>query len=97
MASNALGNANLLVSDIGTGMKDFFYKPKEGLVNGPLECGKGIIDGTASLLGNTAKGTLGSMSRLVDSFSKGLLIFTDDEDYMNKREIDSISQPTGVL
>ena len=43
LASNALGNANLFFKDVGTGVKEFFYKPAEGFVNGPLEGGKGIF------------------------------------------------------
>ena len=82
-SSNALGNVNMLVHDLGTGFKDFFYLPKEGFVNGPLQGGKGLIYGTASLLGNTSKGAFGSVSRLANSVSKGLLIVANDVDYIN--------------
>jgi len=60
--------------DIGMGAKDFFYKPREGFVDGPLEGGKGLVIGTASLIGNTGKGIVGATSRVLNSFSKTLLL-----------------------
>jgi vacuolar protein sorting-associated protein 13A/C len=77
-SSNALGNVNMLAYDIGTGVKDFFYKPIDGFIIGPLEGGKGLYRGTSSLIFNTSKGTFGSVSKIMNSISKGLLIFTDD-------------------
>lgn len=82
MSTNVLGNLNLLGHDIGTGAKDFFYKPYEGFIDGPMEGGKGLVLGTASLLGNTAKGSLGTISRLIGGISKGLLFFSGDDDYL---------------
>ncbi len=52
-SSNILGNPVNFVSHLGTGVQDFFYKPIEGIVKGPLEGGKGFIEGTGSLLKNT--------------------------------------------
>jgi len=89
MSTNVLGNLNLLGHDIGTGAKDFFYKPYEGFIDGPMEGGKGLVIGTASLLGNTAKGGLGTISRVVGSMSKGFLYFSGDEDYIDHREQES--------
>jgi len=74
---------NLLAHDLGTGFKDFFYKPIEGFINGPIEGGKGLAIGTASLLGNTASGTLGAMSRVINTVSKSLLFLAGDEDYID--------------
>lgn len=52
-SSNILGNPTNFINHLGTGVQDFFYKPIEGIVQGPLEGGKGIIDGTSSLIKNT--------------------------------------------
>jgi vacuolar protein sorting-associated protein 13A/C len=52
-SSNILGNPVNFVNHLGTGVQDFFYKPIEGIVKGPLEGGKGLIEGTGSLIKNT--------------------------------------------
>jgi len=40
-----LGNPVGLFSGIGTGIFDLFEKPMKGFVQGPLEGGKGMIEG----------------------------------------------------
>jgi len=97
LSSAALGNMNLLVQDIGTGVKDFFYRPAEGFVDGPIEGGKGLVIGTASLLGNTAKGAFGSVSRIMNTVSKSLLFLAGDEDFIDQREQDALDKPENVL
>ena len=52
-ASSILGSPAKFVNHMGTGMKEFFYLPIEGIVKGPLEAGKGIVMGTQSLVKNT--------------------------------------------
>lgn len=97
LSTAALGNMNLLAQDIGTGVKDFFYRPIEGFVDGPIEGGKGLVIGTASLLGNTAKGAFGSMSRILNTVSKSLLFLAADPDYMDRREQAVLERPENVL
>jgi hypothetical protein len=53
--------------------------------------------GTASLLQNTVEGTFGSVSKVLSTFSRGLLIFTDDQDYISRREEDNFERPANVL
>jgi len=95
LSINALGNMNLLAHDLGTGFKDFFYRPVEGFIDGPIEGGKGLMIGTASLLGNTAKGTLGTLSKLVNTVSKSLLLLAGDDDYIDSR--DQMERPSNVF
>ena len=83
LSTRALGNMNLLAHDLGSGFKDFFYKPYEGFVDGPIEGGKGFMIGTASLIGYTAKGAFGTVSRVVGAFSKSLLFLAGDDDYID--------------
>lgn len=52
-SSKILGNPKNFVNHLGTGVQDFFYKPMQGMVNGPLEGGKGLVEGTKSLFKNT--------------------------------------------
>ena len=94
-SSSMLGQMNLIAHDLGTGFKDFYYMPKEGLVDGPLEAGKGLVFGTASLFGNTAKGAIGFGSRFVNTISKSLLFLTDDDEYIQQRE--KMEKPSNIL
>lgn len=97
LSLNSFGNINLLATDLGTGVKEFFYLPARGIMNGPLEASRGIYLGTSSLLCNTGKGAFGSISRIADAISKGLLIWTGDREYMLMRERESIAKPENVL
>ena len=96
-SSNILGNPVNFVNHLGTGVQDFFYKPIEGIVKGPLEGGKGLIEGTGSLLKNTVQGTFGSASKMLSSVSKGLLFFTDDTEFINKREEENLDKPKNII
>lgn len=96
LSSNATGNVNMLAYDLGTGVKDFFYRPIEGFVDGPLEGGKGLLIGTASLFNHTAKGALGSISRIMNTLSKSLLFLAGDDDYIDRREQDALERPQNV-
>jgi vacuolar protein sorting-associated protein 13A/C len=85
-SSSLIGNPIQLVNNVSSGVKDFFYKPIEGLVEGPLEGGKGLVEGTGSLLKHTVEGTFGSTSSIFSSLSKGALMLSNDKDFMKQRE-----------
>jgi len=85
-ASSLIGNPIQLVNNVSTGVKDFFYKPIEGFVEGPIEGGKGLVKGTGSLVKHTVHGTFGSTSSIFSSLSKGVLVLANDKDYMKQRE-----------
>ena len=48
-----LGNPFSFASKIKTGLTDLVERPSEGLMQGPIELGVGIIKGTGSLVKNT--------------------------------------------
>ncbi len=62
-----IGNPLGLINNFGIGVKDAIVKPIEGFVNGPLEMGKGIIEGTNSLVSNTFGGIFGSINKITKS------------------------------
>jgi len=72
----------MLANSFGTGFKEFFKKPVEGFVEGPLEGANGILEGTGSLFKNTVQGTFGSASSIFGSLSKGLLVVSGDKGYI---------------
>jgi vacuolar protein sorting-associated protein 13A/C len=81
-----LGTPLNLVKSLGTGVKDFFQKPVQGILKGPLDGAKGVFDGTKSLVKNTVGGTLNTVSKITSGFSKEILILAHDENYINQRE-----------
>ena len=81
-----LGTPVNLVKSLGTGVKDFFQNPIEGIIKGPLDGAKGLFDGTKSLVKNTVGGALNTVSKITSGFSKEILLLTQDENYINERE-----------
>jgi len=68
------------------------------LQGGVLEGGMGILTGTSSLMKNTLIGTMGSVSKISSSWSKGLLVLSNDKNYIYQRDVDTIKQkPKNVL
>ena len=58
-----LGDPVNFVKHLGTGVKEFYNKPKDGFKKGPIDGGKGILKGTYSLIKNPVEGTFGSVSK----------------------------------
>ena len=76
---NILGNPVGLFKNISTGFKDFKDKPSEGFVQGPLEFGKGLAQGTTSLIAHSLAGALYSVEKFTGTIASGLAILTFDE------------------
>lgn len=58
-------------------------KPVQGLVQGPLELGKGLASGASSLYSHVMGGILGSATKIIRSISMGLNILTFDQKYIH--------------
>ena len=91
-AIDILGNPINLFKSFGTGINDFFTKPIEGIVKGPLDGFEGAIEGGYSLIKNTIGGTFTATSKITNGISKGLLHLNNDEKYIKKLEQQKISQ-----
>jgi len=97
-SSDLIGNPTDFVSTMGTGMKSFYYEPKQGFMKGPIEGGIGLIKGTGALLGHTAGGLAGSVSKITNSLNRGFLHLTFDQEYRHKKEIRDVTEkPKGVV
>jgi len=81
-----LGNPTNLINNLGTGVEDFFSKPINGIVKGPLEGIKGVASGSLSLVSHTVEGTFGSAGKITSNISKGILSITQDDEYIKQRE-----------
>lgn len=91
-AIDVLGNPSNLVHNLGTGVQDFFQKPIQGIIKGPLEGFKGAIDGSVSLVRHTVDGTFNATSKITGGLSKGILYITQDEKYINEIEKKKITE-----
>jgi hypothetical protein len=61
-----------LVSNLGTGVYDFFYEPAQGLVRSPQDFGKGLAKGTTSLFKNSLSGIFNTAAKISSSLGKGI-------------------------
>src|SRR5574344_571293 len=67
-------------------------------MQGPLELAIGVVDGGWSLAKHTVDGTFNSASKLTGGLSKGMLLLTQDDDYITEREKKKITEkPKNVI
>lgn len=81
-SSNLIGNPTRLVSTIGTGFSDFFYKPYQGVREGSMhKVTDGLVEGSKSLLTNSLMAPVGAVAKMGSSLSKGMLAFSFDDEF----------------
>ena len=86
-----IGNPASFFSDVGGGVKDFYYEPRKGLVKSPSAFTYGLASGTTSLLagvfGGGAAGVLNATSagtKIIGHFASAL---TFDPNYRRRRQL----------
>ena len=84
-SADVLGNPVSLVSNLGTGVYDFFHEPAEGIVNSPQEFAIGVARGTKSLVKNSVFGVFNSASKISGTISKAATTISLDEDWQRSR------------
>mmetsp|Transcript_33144 Transcript_33144/g.80170 ORF Transcript_33144/g.80170 Transcript_33144/m.80170 type:complete len:839 (+) Transcript_33144:1-2517(+) len=67
-----------ILSNVGTGVRDFFYEPINGLVHGPAEFIEGLESGTSSLVRGLAAGLVRGATTVTELVSHNLANLTDD-------------------
>ncbi len=82
-SSDLLGNPYNFVNTLGTGVKKFYYEPRNGFMEGPLQGGLGILKGTAGILGSAAGGFTGVVSKITNSLNKGIVQISLDTKYIH--------------
>ncbi|CAN0497574.1 unnamed protein product, partial [Ectocarpus sp. 12 AP-2014] len=80
-----LGDPVGVLSQLGAGVKDFFYEPAEGLMKSPTAFGKGVAKGTMSLVGNTTSGVLGFTTKITRSVGGGVAALSFDDEFQRRR------------
>ncbi len=80
-----LGDPVGALSQLGTGVWDFFYEPAEGLLHSPYAFVRGVAKGTLSLVSNTAGGILGFTTKITRSVGGGLAVLSMDKEFQMNR------------
>lgn len=88
-SADFLGNPVSFVSNLGTGVKDFFYEPAMGIVESPAAFGRGLAKGTSSLLLKTTYAIFDTASKLTGTVAKVGAKLTMDDDYQRERAVRS--------
>lgn len=76
-----IGNPMSLVNTLGTGVRDFFFEPVEGLFLGPSAFALGAVRGTLSLVSNATSGILSTTARVTSTVGKIVAYPILDADY----------------
>ena len=80
----AIGNPVDLASNVGGGIKDFFYEPMNGLVLGPGEFFKGAGRGVKSLGTGVVHGVTSSLAGVGNTVNRQLGMLTFDNEYQQQ-------------
>ena len=73
------------MTNLGTGVVEFFYEPAQGFVHGPAAFGKGIAKGTSSLIKNSVYGVFNGAASVTGSLTKGLAAMSMDQDFIDSQ------------
>jgi len=95
-SADILGSPVSLVSNLGTGVYDFFHEPAEGIVNSPRDFAAGVARGTSSLFKNSVFGVFNSASKISGSISKAATTISLDEEWKRERARKMRSKPQHV-
>lgn len=80
------GNPVNLMSNLGTGVKDFIKKPVEGLKQNVVQGAIGVAEGSVSLVKHTVQGTFSTAGKITSGISKGFLYITQDDEYIKRKQ-----------
>ena len=84
--ADILGSPISLVSNIGTGVKDFITEPAQGFTRSPAEFGAGLARGTTSLVKNATVGVFNTTSKFTGAVASGAAALSFDEKYQLERD-----------
>jgi len=94
---NIIGNPMGLLRNISTGFQDLTTKPAKGFVQGPAEFGKGIVQGTGSLVAHSVGGAFNSLSKITGTVSTGLANLAFDDEFEEHRQKEKMKKPKNII
>jgi Vacuolar-sorting-associated 13 protein C-terminal len=74
------------ISNVGTGVRDFFYEPILGAVHGPRQFIEGLEAGTQSLARGVFVGVMRGTANVTEAVNSNLAGLTADDDYLDERK-----------
>jgi hypothetical protein len=81
-----LGAPADFISNVGTGVRDFFYEPIQGAVQGPRQFIEGLEAGTQSLARGVFVGVVRGAANVTEVFNANLVGLTADDDFIDERK-----------
>jgi vacuolar protein sorting-associated protein 13A/C len=81
-----LGAPADFISNVGSGVRDFFYEPIQGAVQGPRQFIEGLEAGTQSLARGVFVGVVRGAANVTDIVNSNLAGLTADEDFIGERK-----------
>jgi hypothetical protein len=66
------------------------------ITESPEELGRGLARGSKSLLSNTLRGTMNSVSTVSGTLARGMSLLSMDDDHMRRMDRDNASRPESV-
>lgn len=81
-----LGAPADFISNVGTGVRDFFYEPIQGAVHGPRQFIEGLEAGTQSLARGVFVGVVRGAANVTEVVNANLAGLTTDDDFIDERK-----------
>jgi hypothetical protein len=81
-----LGAPADFISNVGTGVRDFFYEPINGLVHGPAQFIEGLEAGTQSLARGVFVGVVRGAANVTEVVNSNLAGLTADDEFLDERK-----------
>jgi Vacuolar-sorting-associated 13 protein C-terminal/SHR-binding domain of vacuolar-sorting associated protein 13 len=81
-----LGAPADFISNVGTGVRDFFYEPINGLVHGPAQFFEGLEAGTQSLARGVFVGVVRGAANVTEVVNSNLAGLTADDQFLDERK-----------
>lgn len=80
-----LGAPADFITNVGTGVRDFFYEPIQGAVHGPRQFIEGLEAGTQSLARGVFVGVVRGAANVTEVVNANLAVLTADDDFIDER------------
>lgn len=80
-STDLVGNPYNFVNTLGSGVKNFYYEPKEGFMEGPIQGGIGVLKGTAGVVTSGTAAISGFVGSFSNSVGRGVGMLSFDKDY----------------
>lgn len=81
-----LGAPADFISNVGTGVRDFFYEPIQGAVHGPRQFIEGLEAGTQSLARGVFVGVVRGAANVAEIVNHNLALASADDDFIIERK-----------